>query len=299
MTDTVIEIEAHNKSTFSILGPDKGAEGITMGKSPSGLYEPDPTDAIYFSHAFQRGATLAGIEIGKRDVKFKVHAVPTEYQTWQQNASDWVRSWSFEEPNKLWMRNEYGSRYLNLSLMKHISITPELNPDKIEYAELEMTCVAGDPSWHENTVKRTLEFETDTRNGSVETKHFEVSNPTDTPMYLQYVCQAAPKALWTLPDFSFGDNTYRAAVAHKARMVPLVDDLMAGEHLKVNTSNEEVQVQSDLDTQVYVRMKGRQFLYPIPPNTKKTLLPVKLTNAPPGLGIQLRMERRWSNVLVV
>ena len=69
--------------------------------------------------------------------------------------------------------------------------------------------------------------------------------------------------------------------------------LIAGEHLRVDTDEDTTQVESNIDTQPYLRMGGVRFLYPIPPYTPPTELPVAVTGAPAGVGVQVRCPRVW------
>lgn len=120
-----------------------------------------------------------------------------------------------------------------------------------------------------------------------------ISNPTDQPIWLEWVLQAWPGVMYRLSDYSFGNDRFQRAIADAARRI-VMPALLAGEHLKVNTDEEQDQVVSDIDTQAWLRMRGVSFLYPIPPRTKRMQLPVSVTNAPAGVGVQVRCHRPWS-----
>ncbi|SUE07145.1 Uncharacterised protein [Prescottella equi] len=90
------------------------------------------------------------------------------------------------------------------------------------------------------------------------------ANPTPDPIWAQWMVQAATDARWTIPDYSFGDDRYRRATADANRRI-VMPKLLAAEHLYVNTDEaaKHEQVRSNIDTQIYLRMNGTQFLYPI------------------------------------
>ena len=81
----------------------------------------------------------------------------------------------------------------------------------------------------------------------------------------------------------------------------MLPPLLAGEHLLVNTDESPKfgQFNSSLDTQFYIRMKGKSFLYPIPAGTRKTMLPIGVQYAPAGVGVKIRTPKMWTSSLVL
>lgn len=136
---------------------------------------------------------------------------------------------------------------------------------------------------------------TNTTSG-IESDSFLVSNPTDNEIWLKWVLQAGNAGIiWTLPDFSFGDDREDRAEEDEDRMI-VMPDLVLNENVVVDTDEMTMagQVVSSLDTQVHQRMNGREFLYPIPPYTDPTELPFTVTAADIGNVVQVRMPRTWS-----
>ncbi|WP_305781489.1 hypothetical protein [Nocardia nova] len=123
-----------------------------------------------------------------------------------------------------------------------------------------------------------------------------VQNPTDTETWLKWVLQAGTEGIiWTLPDFSWGDDRFDRADDDSDRMIEL-PTLHLNEHIVVDTDEMTMagQVVSSLDTQVYQRMNGREFLYPIPPYTDPIQVPVAVRGAEVGNLVQVRCPRTWS-----
>lgn len=130
-----------------------------------------------------------------------------------------------------------------------------------------------------------------------ETGYVRVWNPTNTDCWVKWMAQGSTlNMVWILPDFSWGSDAWNRAVADAGRMI-IMPGLLVGEHIKVDTDPLAFsgQVNSSLDTQIYLRMNGVQFLYPIPARTPMTLVPVQVTKAAPGNGVQLRVPLQWEH----
>src|SRR5690606_14462249 len=94
---------------------------------------------------------------------------------------------------------------------------------------------------------------------------------------------------------SLGDDRFEAAEEHADREVEM-PSLILGEHVVVDTDEMTMngQVNSSLDTAVYQRMNGREFLYPIPEYTDPMEVSVFIEGADIGNVVQLRLPRTWS-----
>jgi hypothetical protein len=282
---------------YLLHGPGSGDRGVHLGTHPEGIYD-EPTESIWNSHAFQIGASFGGIRIHKRDVILGIEVTDTQYETWQRNDSEWRRAWSFKKESKLWCETEeWGRRFLPLRLSKDPDFAPDTDPFQDQWGHIVYSGTAGYPRWKQDDVTDQWINNTDltevTDPNVWSTGTVTVSNPTDTEMWVQWILQAYPGAIYRLPDFSFGDERWDAGTAHAARTITM-PSLIAGEHLKVNTDEEQDQVVSNIDTAVYQRMKGVRFLYPIPPETEELELPVAVRKAPIGVGVQVRCARNWT-----
>lgn len=128
-----------------------------------------------------------------------------------------------------------------------------------------------------------------------ETGYLKVWNPTNTLCWLRYMAQAGNANIeWTISDFSWGSDAWNRADEDSGRMI-IMPELLLGENIKIDTNPYAFggQVVSSLDTQVYLRMNGVQFLYPVPPRTPPTLVPVQVTNSLPGNGIKMYCPHEW------
>ncbi|MFE7717483.1 phage tail protein [Nocardia rhizosphaerihabitans] len=298
------EVEHWRGNDFwGIHGHGADHRGVHLGLSPTGLFD-EPVETLWNSTAFQIGATPGGYRIHKRDLILPFEIVNTPEASWQRNDSNFRKAFSYEFDSKLWCRtDDWGSRWLDLRLNREPEFAPDQDPFDKQYGHVVYSLTAGYPRWREHDVTDQWVSSTDTSDGlSWAEGTVTVSNPTDTEMWLMWVLQAYPGAVYKLPDFSFGDNRFFLGEAHEDRVITM-PALIAGEHLRVNTDEEQDQVRSDIDTQVYQRMRGIRFLYPIPPylgtmnhpDIKTPVeLPVAVKGAPAGVGVQVRCPRNWS-----
>ena len=282
---------------FTLSGPPSalGRQGVVLGRQVSGIWEA-PTTTIYESHAFQTGSSYRGKRRLQRDITMLVHTMDgmdSHGLSWDEIDDRWRRSWSYEQDGKLWVTSGESRRYLKVRLQKEIDSNPSFDPRLIGRDQLVMPIVAGDPYWYEPDETQIWVAPTSSEGGTASYGSFTMSNPTDTPMWPVWVCQAPGRPI--LPDFSWGSNIWRNASAHATRQIVL-PTLLTNEHLVVNTDIEGLggQFQSSLDTAFYMRMGGMAFLYSVPPKTPYTTVPAGIVFAPAGAGIQLRMPRRWT-----
>jgi hypothetical protein len=287
-----VELEGVNGNWFTLSGPGMGEQGAYLGTEVDGFYDA-PVKTIHNSHAFQTGSTYGGKRNLQRDLVFGIWITDDNGESWESNDSEWRKAWSYDRDAKLWITTETSRRYLKVKLAEQPQVQMEHDPRLIGSQKVVMTCVANDPWWYEPDVTATWIAPTDTQGGSTVTGTVSVSNPTDVPIWLKWVIQAPGKP--TLPDFSFGDDRYERATIDAARQV-VMPTLQAGEHILVDTDEEAIngQVNSSTDTAVYMRMNGVTFCYPVPPYTPATALPVAMSKAPAGVGIQVRQPRPWS-----
>lgn len=293
MADTaLVELEGVNGESFTLSGLGMGDRGVWLGTDVTGIYDA-PVKTLHSSHAFQTGSTYRGKRNLQRDLVFGVWTTDDNTTSWEDGDSQWRKAWDYSRDAKLWITVDSSRRYLKLRLAEQPQVTMERDPRLLGRAQVVMTCVANDPWWYEEEVTDSWVATTDTTGGSTETGTVTVANPSDVPIWLQWIVQAPGKP--TLPDFSFGSNRYERAVIDADRQV-VMPELIPGEHIYVDTDEEATngQVNSSLDTEVYLRMNGVTFCYPIPPYTDPIDLPVAMSRAPAGSGIQVRQPRPWS-----
>lgn len=294
-----IRLEGCNGEWFTLSGHGRADKQVDLSTDPSGIFDA-PVKTIYNSHAFQVGATYGGKRYLHRDVVFGINVFGESKtrgkMSWEQADSQWRKAWSYDEDCKLWAIGDTNdARYLKLRLAEEPMLEPRKDPRLTDYGLVTMTTIAADPWWYSAGAEDSWTSTLSSTGGQIRSGTVTVSNPTDVPLWLQWVVQGGAGVKWSLPDFSFGSDAFERASQDANKIIPM-PALLADEHIHVDTNPDALngQVNSTLDTQVYMRMQGRQFLYPVPPYTPPTELPVRVTNAPAGVGVQVRMSRAWS-----
>ncbi|NKR48799.1 phage tail protein [Rhodococcus hoagii] len=289
-----VELEGVNGQMFTLSGPGAGAEGVKLGTNIQGLYDA-PVKTIYNSHAFEEGSTYGGKRILQRDITFGVNVLGAA-GTWEDLDSAWRLAFDYGRTARLWVQTESSRRYLDVALAKEPEVVDPFKGHANGYTQVVMQCVAADPWWYDNAETFSWVSPTDTTDGSTVNGTIAVpyANPTPNPIWPQWVVQGTLGARWTVPDYSFGDDRKRRAAADADRriMLPL---LLAGEHLYIDADEgaKHEPVRSSLDTQIYLRMNGVSFIYPIRAGQKQTNFNVSVSKAPAGVGIQLRLIRPY------
>ncbi|MBF6085227.1 phage tail protein [Nocardia cyriacigeorgica] len=284
MPRTLVEVEGCDGTWFTISGRGMGAQGVLLGTDVEGIYDA-PVRTIYASHAAQIGSTYYGHRNLQRDVVFGVTIGSTE-RTWGENDSAWRKAWSYSQDTTLWVTTETSRRYLKLRLSEQPQFTPETDPHLRKSERVVMTCVAADPWWYEASV--TDEFVTD---AVAESGYVTVSNPCDQEIWLQWIAQGPGR--WVLPDHSWGDNRWRRAISDAARAISL-PKANPSQVFWVNTDPFADQLRDLNGSQVWSLMKGVTFMYPIPPYTPPTQVPVSVSESEQGAGLQVICPRTWS-----
>ncbi|MGW5267267.1 phage tail protein [Rhodococcus sp. NPDC003994] len=280
----LIELIGVDGSRWVLSGLGMGAEGVELKTNPRGIYDA-PVKTIWNSTAFQEGATFGGFRTNKRDITFAVETRETETKSWEDVDSEWALAWSYTEDCALRITTQFGTRELKLRLSEEMAYSEKHDPHLRGVALVTMMCVAGNPYWWEPPLLSEWTSTQDTRNGSSQTGFVTVQNPTDLPMWLQWIIRAPAK--WTLPDWSWKADQWAS------RAIPMPAQL-AGEHVLVNTHPMEDQAVSLSGTQYWSRMNGQTFVHPVPKHTPPTQIPVVVTGAAAGAQVQLRCPLAWS-----
>lgn len=291
-----VELEGVNGQMFTLSGPGAGAQGVTLKTNIEGLYDA-PVKPIYTSHANERGSTYQGKRDLQRDIQFGVSVLGAA-GTWEDLDSAWRLAFDYgNRTARLWVQTEKSRRYIDIALSREPEVVDPFKGHALGYTRIVMHCVAADPNWYDTPETFSWVAPTDTTDGSTVNGTIAVpyTNPTSGPIWPQWVAQGALGTRWIIPDYSFGDDRKKRAVADADRriMMPL---LISGEHLYIDTdeSAKHEQVRSSLDTQIYLRMNGVSFIYPIPAGRQQTNFNVSVSKAPAGVGIQLRLIRPYS-----
>src|SRR5690606_11651618 len=108
---------------------------------------------------------------------------------------------------------------------------------------------------------------------------------TDQKIWLKWVLQGPGR--WVLPDFSWKADSWAA----RQISMPLQ---AAGQTFLVDTDPFEDQLRDANGSQVWSLMNGVTFVHPVPPYTPPTEVPVAVSEATTGVGVQVRCPRTWS-----
>lgn len=297
----IIEIEGCDGGDWwPVAGPDQWKRGVALADEESGtdfdgMYDA-PLTALYNSTAFQIGADFGGIREDKYDFILAFHVMSTDEISWQEIDSQFRLAWSARRDTTIWVTTGNSRRKLPVRLGDKIKVKVMNDPIAEQYGLVLVPLVGAYPRWMEQPLVSTYITTTDTTGGGTETGYVEVANPLpiDYEIYLQWVVQGSAGIVWTIPDFSWGSDEYERPTLDAARKI-VMPPLIEGEHLMIDTDKmaRHGQVVSSLDTQVYARMNGKRFMYSVPGRTPRTMIPVSVTGAPIGAGIQVRCPRPW------
>ncbi|QDP45180.1 minor tail protein [Gordonia phage Pons] len=268
-----------------------------------------PVKTEWDSLALQEGGTQRGVDAEYRDIDMGFHV--TDNKISAEEADSMLRM-MFDYEDDEWDPNPirqtrvdleivggpFTGSLRSLDVLMHDTPETELSRDPLfdQYTNPLYHFRAGQPMWYQPTVIKAFTWTgTGTINGFV-----EVENPTDRAMRHSWVVAAPPGARVTLPDVSWVGPRGKRVIGgpDPTRTIPLPQITAAhGGGFRVTLERGKVMVEDKNGTNVMGQMPipGKTFLYRIPPYTRKTLLPVKIENAPAGGGrIELRQPRLWS-----
>lgn len=300
MPETLVEIEGVNGKRAIISGEEFGDAGVYLATDVDGIYDA-PVKTIRLETARQTGSSYGGKRNLHREVVFGAIIDNRNGTPWEENDSEWRKMWSYESDCKLWIETDGSRRHLNLRLLEQPQFKPEFDPNQTQIETVRMTCVAGDPWWYEADVVSEWVSPSDTVGGSTAAGFVPVSNPTDNPIWLRWRLQGASTGVtwaprWTIPDYSWGNNDFKRALADATKLI-LTPSLFAVDgsgRIETNPESRRERMSTTGNTQWQARWGGVDCLYPVPPYTPPTNIPVRVTGAPAGVGIQCIQPRPWS-----
>ena len=277
-----IELIGRDGSQWVLSGPGAGAQGVTLNPNLQQFYDA-PVKTLYIPGPF--GEEYAGKRVQRREVVFSVQAWDDDPETWKTVDSAWRWAWDYDDEAEIRVTTSDGVRYLKVRLMEEPKPYYEKDPHITADNPVVMTVTATFPYWRESDA--VFLWETLEENDRTT---FPVRNDGDVPVWMRWTLTAP--GLWTLPDFSWGNDMYSRGRDDLGRTVK-VPELVEGEHVSVD-SDPRVQTiiaVNGLPTQH--RWKGNDLLYPLMPG-KGADLPVHLENAPSGGACMLTVPRWFS-----
>jgi hypothetical protein len=297
---TLIELEGLHGYRATLHGRGQGDCGAVLTEV-SGIYDA-PVRTIQTRTAFQTGASHGGVRWDAREITLRVAIgaplLPAgrEGDT-EELESEFLKAWSYSEDSRLWVTTSGSSRSLDLRLVEAPTVLTRRDPKQAEVVELELRCLAGVPWWAGPDLVGTWV----SQNDGVESGTVTVSNPTDRPMWLRWTITAPGR--WTLPDYSWYGAQYFSAADLPSDIADLaatsttrqivMPELNSGTPVDIDTDPFEEQVVRVGFPNFWALMGGVTFMFPVPPYTPATELPVSV-DGPAGSTVLVHCPRNWT-----
>lgn len=256
---------------------------IVLDVDPQGIYDTGFTVRTV-SGAFETGGRIVGESVPIREMVLPFWLTPASRPRFQRL---WGTPGNFRK-----VRYHYdgpsGRRSLTLRLAKEIKYTTEdgfaAGIDDVYHAVVSALAV--------NPMYESAEDVQSWANPSsgTHTGYFQVWNPTDQPLWLEWTFD--PATSWSFPDFAFGQERKwgRAVGQDAARMIvtPALTQILS----VMADPMMDTYVSADLSNAAGL-FNGVEPVYAVPPYTSPITVPV-ICNGPAGARATLRQRRFWS-----
>lgn len=274
-----LELHGCDGSVWYIHGERAGSQGVALLQGAKGFWEA-PINAVWQQGAFQEGATYVGFRTEPIDVVLPIGVRGDSYAEWALNDSKFRNALgSPDDEITLVARSSSGIRKLKLRITSAPEKVGDYSPTHNQFSQWVVQARAGWPRWTTNAITSTWTTTASSGAGTV-----TVQNPTDTWVWLQWVCTAPGK--WVLPDRSWPNPL------SSGRNI-VCPTLTAGQAMTIDTyPMNEHYVAAD-GHNIAGRFGGVLFMYPVPPHTPPTELPVWVTDATGGGSVQVRMPLNY------
>lgn len=283
-------------SHWDLSGPDAGEQGCEMRPKPSGLIEP-PVTTMWTKSAF--GSKYEGAKVQRRDVVFSVQIHGTDADDWHEVDSQFrMALGNFDNQFTITFVTSDGERSLKLRLLESPKAYETLDYEQYDphiYGDstLVITAAAEQPYWDGGVAPSVPGKPTSwtLSSGTMGTGVVWVQNLGDVAIWPRWTVTAPSK--WVLPDRSWGQTLYNAATQDANRTVPL-PQLYTGEDSHLDSNPQEEAIIAANGAPVWARWKGNGILYPIPPGTPPTAVPIALTGGVAGSTVSVECDRWFS-----
>jgi hypothetical protein len=284
-------------TVFHVHGEQAGAEGVWLAAGQvEGIYDA-PVKTTWKTGAFQEGSWQKYNKWLHRDLSlgFHIRDTFTEYELneslFRQIFDYQLDPWE-ETPTVTTIEvetNLSGVRKLDVLMYEAPVFTSDLDPLVQQYGNLIFKLRAGQPSWYQDNVVTSFSDTVAASSGGV-----TVENKTDHTSYHKWILT---RATWTLPDYQWvgGREQREPGGAYGTRMISniIVSDTNGG--ATVDLDRQNLMFRDANDTNILGQLAGQFFLFPIPPYTPPTILPVTYSAAPAGGAMaQLVVPQRWT-----
>lgn len=273
------ELHGVNGDVLHLHGDHAAAEGVGLLVDPEGLWEA-PMSSVWMQGAFQEGASYLGFRTEPLDVILPLGVRGDGAIQWGMNDNR-LRN-ALGDPDSEFELVSYspsGGRRVKLRLTDAPELAASVDPHFSGVSQYVVQARAGWPRWVGGTATSSFTASSATDSGFV-----TVSNPTDTPLYLQWVCEAPGR--WEIPDFSWRDDEWSDRII-------VTPTLGTGEDLSIDTYPAREPYTAANGSNIAGRFAGVMFLHSVPPHTPETQIPVAVTNGRSGVSCMVRMVRNW------
>lgn len=312
MSNWRVSITPPSGDTMIVHPENEATHGIYLAEDEvKGDIIDTPVKTEWDSLAKQEGGTQRGVDYEYRDINLGFHV--TDDRLSAEEADSMLRM-AFDYGEDEWDPNPNRQTRIDLevvggtfrgslrSLDTMLAETPEVemarDPMMQQYFHPQYLLRAGQPMWYTDTVIDAWDIPSNA-SGSVNGGVW-VENPTDRAMRHSWVVAAGVGAKFWLPDRSWVGRRGERVIAgpHPDREIPLPAIRAAhGGGFRVTLERGKLMVESKNGSNVMGEMPqaAMTFMYRIPPYTRRTWLPVRVTDLPPGGGrVELRQPMLWS-----
>ncbi|PQP24168.1 hypothetical protein [Rhodococcus opacus] len=286
-----VTLTGSDGSVWDLSGPAAGDQGVEMRPKTSGLFEP-PNKTLWIKSAF--GSKYQGHKVQRRDVIFSVQIYGTHAAEWRDVDSRFrMALGNYDTQFTLTFTTEDGPRSLKLRLLEQPKPYEsggyeDHDPNIFADSTMTITAAAEQPYWEGEVETASWTLASGTSGSGTITLP---GNPGDVPIWPRWTVTAPSK--WTLPDRSWGQDLFNAAVADATRTVVL-PTLLTGEDSHCDANPQEEAIIAANGAPVWQRWNGRGILYPIPPHTPPQTVPISVTSAVAGASVVVEFDRWYS-----
>lgn len=293
----IIEVFGCDGSYFYIAGPDIPDEaGVTLSPQLTGAIDA-PVKTLWLPGAF--GQEAQGFRWQRRDMVFTVQTFAQDYETWMTVDSDWRFAFDYQKTTRIMYTTSAGRRWIDVRLLEEPKSyegpiengkSPFLNCD----AAVVMTVAAELPFYVGET--KVYEWELDEGQTWADFT-IDIVNDSDVPVWPRWTL--TDRAIWTLPDLSWGSEEYARGAEDSGRTVEL-PELLLNENVVVDADPRRQTILASNMANVQSRWKGKDLLYPLAPGASGAI-PVSVRDAEYGASLRLEINnwntRPWSRPL--
>jgi hypothetical protein len=269
-TDTIDIVDRFGERV-RLSGPGMYEQGYFLAPQSTGLLDDAPVKTIWHKTMF--GMSYSGMEWERREQVWTVNIgyddlgidPDREPDEWHMLYDDWRRKFHFDQDTQIIYGAADGERMLHVRMIERAKpfsthAFEGKDPRLWNFGSVVMTTASEFPFYIGPSERYEWEF---TGTGTVWTRlpHY---NPSDVPIWPTY--EVTAQARYHIPDYSWGNEYYGRGQADEDKIVP-TPYLETGEESDIHTRPDQETYQSANDAPVGLRAKGKDFEYPIPPDT--------------------------------